>query len=1033
MYVNQAISLIFRPQAYSKAATIGMIRKGFTLNEQLKLLRDELDAMRDQFMLKTMLLSRKIEALEKQALASNTATTEQENTGSDTQADTSLTSDLSVNQSAAAKTDTIELAPSQMAQLKQTVNTDIHLDQQHQAPAKEHKPSFIQVFLVQIAALIFDWFSPLINIYENYKARGMLGIFFLTIAGAGLVLAGFGYLMQLLIDEMGAGLKSLLMSATAASVVAGGLVLKVKTKLAEFASAIVALGLLLGFSTVYFVGSVYQLIPGLPVLLLYAALALACHYLALWLDTKVIAVLGIVGISVMPLLSAATSIDPTYYVIALLCVSASSLYLAYKHIGHWLAELTFTFAFVALGWIDAANAVFMSAWMINAFYLLFSAYIAYNLFMHQTPAKRYLVLQAAVLGGTLVLLLQGFEYQSIGALYSSKDVSNAFYNSINFQLLINAALSALLAFLFFRVKHEHIALMVLVAATWVVLSIISLLEATYWGIAWAVEALLLIFMSRHYKLPSLIHQGQSLGALAFGYCLLALIPYFPAPALQSQDGWAIVLVIMLLVAFWQRVIKTRPDAEVQYSPYVQARVYPLLVFIEAAWLSIVLLSCAYIWLDGWAGLSAVFVQIALLFRSRQVNSTQANKTLLELLACSLVLFPLAYAVMGSDAVNSMRFSALPLYAKASLILAFVQLWLWSAFYRKFNPQSSLSAIAERARILFYLLLPVIWLPTLYRRLDDDILMLLWLSPVLAMVLAHLTKAKPLYMQSKLLFVALTLLTLWLLAQNNLLVSLTGIVGYMAAVGISFALNKRIKNPESADMLKRWSINSWALNTVGLMLAITLGLEFDSLLIPLIIVSLFSIAVIGAHQRFALCASNRAFHLLYLAIASVSSWQLLSAQSSGAGLSGVYHVLYVISPVLILLSAWIMKNRGLLPFNAKQKTATQNIELGMHTYLLITYVLTCLALDYYAMSLAVAPLLAVHGAAILFLKNRTKMTVRYSFGLILLGIAKLALIDTANVVLWQKVMLFIGIGVFILFASFWYQKLVSKDAELANAQ
>nr|WP_297348049.1 hypothetical protein [uncultured Glaciecola sp.] len=49
----------------------------------------------------------------------------------------------------------------------------------------------------------------------------------------------------------------------------------------------------------------------------------------------------------------------------------------------------------------------------------------------------------------------------------------------------------------------------------------------------------------------------------------------------------------------------------------------------------------------------------------------------------------------------------------------------------------------------------------------------------------------------------------------------------------------------------------------------------------------------------------------------------------------------------------------------------------------------------------------------------------------MGVAKLTLIDTTKVVLWQKVMLFIGIGGFILFASFWYQKLVSKGAQLVG--
>jgi uncharacterized membrane protein len=73
---------------------------------------------------------------------------------------------------------------------------------------------------------------------------------------------------------------------------------------------------------------------------------------------------------------------------------------------------------------------------------------------------------------------------------------------------------------------------------------------------------------------------------------------------------------------------------------------------------------------------------------------------------------------------------------------------------------------------------------------------------------------------------------------------------------------------------------------------------------------------------------------------------------------------------------------------------------------------------------------VHGALILFLKDRRITTVKYSFGLILLGIIKLAIIDASNALLWQKVVLFMGIGVFILAASFWYQKLVSA-AEVQN--
>jgi hypothetical protein len=377
--------------------------------------------------------------------------------------------------------------------------------------------------------------------------------------------------------------------------------------------------------------------------------------------------------------------------------------------------------------------------------------------------------------------------------------------------------------------------------------------------------------------------------------------------------------------------------------------------------------------------------------------------------------------MGSDDVGSMRFSMLPMYAKVSLIIAFVQLWLWSAFYRKFNPQSTLRDIAERVRILFYLLLPVCWLPSSYRRFDEDILMFLWLSPVLAMLLAHFTKAKPLLLESKVLFIGLTFSTLMLLMDRQIGVSAIGIGGYILIIALAYILNKK-----TVSDINFGFINHWAINTVSLMLAISIAAYFNSLLPPLLVLSVYSISIIGMRYRFALCRENKSLHLFYLAAVSIVGWFLLAVEFA---LGDANSILFAIAPAFILLSIFVLKQRDRLQLSDKLVSNNQTLELGMHSYLLVTYVLSCLALNDYAISLAIAPLLAVHGATILFLKNRTAITVRYSFSLILLGIAKLALIDTANVVLWQKVMLFIGIGVFILFASFWYQKLVSKDAEL----
>ncbi|MNN92364.1 hypothetical protein D3C81_2106360 [compost metagenome] len=102
-----------------------------------------------------------------------------------------------------------------------------------------------------------------------------------------------------------------------------------------------------------------------------------------------------------------------------------------------------------------------------------------------------------------------------------------------------------------------------------------------------------------------------------------------------------------------------------------------------------------------------------------------------------------------------------------------------------------------------------------------------------------------------------------------------------------------------------------------------------------------------------------------------------------------------------------------------------MDIVIHIIAAISYGFTFLALTQYKLDLLIAPALVVHGIVILLALSDRLIKVKFAFVLILLGIAKLALIDAANGVLWQKVVLFIGIGLFLLFSAFWYQKLLLK--------
>ena len=150
---------------------------------------------------------------------------------------------------------------------------------------------------------------------------------------------------------------------------------------------------------------------------------------------------------------------------------------------------------------------------------------------------------------------------------------------------------------------------------------------------------------------------------------------------------------------------------------------------------------------------------------------------------------------------------------------------------------------------------------------------------------------------------------------------------------------------------------------------------------------------------------------------ISAWLLM-----------IKNAYYVFVPLLFLLAALYQKSQRYY-HSLLGKTFKLNSDLFLHSITAISYVILCISLHEYRLNLLISPALAIHGALILFLKDRRLTTVKYGFGLMLLGIIKLALIDAANALLWQKVILFMGIGVFILLASFWYQKLVSNTDNL----
>ncbi|WP_170309671.1 DUF2339 domain-containing protein [Litorilituus lipolyticus] len=848
------------------------------------------------------------------------------------------------------------------------------------------EPSFITLFFQTILSSFFDWFSPVTKIYQTYKDRGMLGIFILTIVGIALTLAGFGYLMQLLIDQLGAGSKSLLMCVAAVFVMGVGIALKLKTKFSEFATAIVTLGILLSYSTIYFSGSVYEIIPNIAVLFLYLLIALICHFLALWLDTKIVASLGIIGIATMPILSNTIQVEPFYYLMSLAFVTTSSLILAYRISASWLANVSLAFCIVALEWTIGVETVSVSAWLVNLFYLLFFTYITMTLIKATDSNYRVLVLLAALVGATILLFFQA------GTLFSTQMTAC---------FALNAAISAFTSTLFYRIRHNLTHVLILLSALWAVLAVVSSISNAYWGIAWAVEGMLLLFIGRKYAMTTVINQGQVLTSLALIYCWSALLRYFPLPALKSADGWLLSIVIIVVLGTWQRLISNSNI----FDKVTQNKIKPFLQLVEVIWLSVLVIASLNLWLGDWTGAMVILLQLLLLFRAKQCKQVS-----IEIFASALILVPLFYAYNGVLMVDSYRFMMLPLFAKVAVISAFVQLWLWSAFYRKYQPDSAIKEIAESARILFYMLLPVCWVGSVIRRFDENALMVIWMSPLIALFFAQKVKHQLLVKEVKVLTLLASLALILLVGQLTLIYGLVALIGFMIFYSAAFYFDKKVSQSELCQF-----ICSCGLISLGFALPSIIGFQTNSLLIGLIFMAMLWVAYMTMLNLSEHVKRNELTIAIINIMLVIVAWWLT-----------YFNAMYACIPVMFLIGALYQKH-ALFIDTRLGRLVGQHGDLFLHTIAAITYITLFTSLVDYRLDLLVAPALAVHGAIILFLKDRRVFTVKYSFALILLGITKLALVDAANALLWQKVMLFMGIGVFILAASFWYQKLV-KQAE-----
>lgn len=98
-------------------------------------------------------------------------------------------------------------------------------------------------------------------------------------------------------------------------------------------------------------------------------------------------------------------------------------------------------------------------------------------------------------------------------------------------------------------------------------------------------------------------------------------------------------------------------------------------------------------------------------------------------------FLLVIAIFVAAAeVQSFRFSDQNTCGLIARIEAFVSLWLIAVFYRRFMPNSGLAPLAHRLHQIFYLIIPLAFLPSALRNLPEYFVSMLWVSASISLIL-----------------------------------------------------------------------------------------------------------------------------------------------------------------------------------------------------------------------------------------------------------------------------------------------------------
>lgn len=915
----------------------------------------------------------------------------------------------------------------------QKPSVDQPVPEQEQQP---NKPRFGWGLLLPILGPFAALIEKGLETYRHYQTQGKAPAFLMTVAGIIALILGFGYLLQLSFTEYLSETGKVVIGFIGAIAISavGIVVVKRQQTMADYGASLIALGVVIQYLCIYFAGPYYQLIGyGFSIVLLGIITAIA-YGLALFFETRVVAVVTLVGGAFSPLWMAQNSDSAPIYFGYLLLINSMTLLLAWRIRWHVLAYLALIVVVACFEYQFShyRSANYSALWLtlvIHAYCYSFAFYLRSIAGTAHEQGKQLLW----IVGGNLIFLVTALyqivpSFWVLGIVYTLNGVLWLAIGVIPTTFLTRGRLFVEETILNVRlVAFAYSGLLCGVAA-------LAFFKGELLGLVWGMEAIMFLFLGLHFKSRAIRSEGYLILLIASGTMALEAIQWLASsftdyPILiafnASMGLWNLVAIGLL--AFAAVKLLDRFDNEIHPT---ERRVQHIIENTYCVSLALIILAFANLIWPGLLWLMSLPAAFIVLEQAKK-RSLQWSEVFGLLLPALLVVPIIASGIHAGN----FHFTQQSLLAKIARIELFMSLWLIPAYYSRFNYNSQLYSFILRMRTLFFILVPIVLLPTIARRAPEYFPLAIWVSTGISLYLYQKLGLKALRSEALLLSIVSILITLSACFMQY--IGKWQGYGYAALVaglvyyGFVLWYWQGMQRKPAGEKSEQWYASRQGIKVLfptafyyfGLALGvITYGtsglLHFGVFMIALYFVALYWYQPTLVPVRNQLLPFYLIFHTLAIVLLGLYFFEIIERGDQA-------HGLYPLQVALLMIAlGWLVHAKRPQSRHIWRRYGKQNLHISVfHGLLFTSYCLIFIACFPSLATVLISIALVAHATGVLFQTLRDQYQKLLPLAGVLFGIAaiKIVFFDMAEFSLTEKIIALMIIGALLLLAAYQYQK------------